>query len=215
MEEILVSDVDKFFANVLKGLLPLFKQNGFRKSGQNFILESPECWVIINLQKSRWASSDEKTFYVNVAATAKRLLEFQHEPIDKAPVHWKCAWNIRAENLAPEPRIQQWTVRDENTVHEALDYLLILIDQFVIPKVKRMLSEKDLLRLWEDNARLGYQNLKAKSVLLAAQKKDVELERTLRRLKEEFGTGVVAEGVVKHIAELQKEFPGTVERLHL
>ena len=43
----------------------------------------------------------------------------------------------------------------------------------------------------------------------------MELERTLRRLKEEIGTGVVAEGVVRHIASLQSEFPDTVERLHL
>jgi Domain of unknown function (DUF4304) len=215
MEEILVTDADKFFAKVLKGLHPLFKQNGFRKSGQNFILESPECWVVINLQKSRWSDLDEKTFYVNVAATAKRLLEFEHEPIDKAPVHWKCAWNIRAEQLAPEPKIQQWTVRDENSVQEALDYLLILIGQFVIPKVKGMLSEKDLLCMWKDDARLGYTNLKAKSVLLAAQVNGAELESTLRRLKEEFGTSVVADGVAKHIAALQKEFPGSVENLHL
>jgi Domain of unknown function (DUF4304) len=129
MEEILVTDADKFFATILKGFHPLFKQNGFHKSGQNFILESPECWVVINLQKSRWSDLDEKTFYVNVAATAKRLLEFEHEPIDKAPMHWKCAWNIRAEQLAPEPKIQQWNIRDENSVQEALAYLLILIGQ--------------------------------------------------------------------------------------
>jgi hypothetical protein len=211
----LVADANKFFVDVLKGLHPLFKQRGFRKSGQNFILESAECWAVVNLQKSRWSGPDEKTFYVNVAVTAKRLLAFEHEPSDKAPVHWKCRWNIRAEQLAPDPKTQQWTVRDERSVQEALAYLRILIDQFVIPKIKGMLSEKDLLCIWSDDARLGYPSLKAKSVLLAAQKNDVELERTLRRLKEEFGAGVVAEGVAKHMAALQKEFPGTVERLDL
>src|ERR1035441_9708666 len=94
----------------------------------------------------------------------------------------KCAWNIRAEDLAPEPKIQQWTVRDETSAEEVLEYLLILLGQFVIPKLKSLLSEKDLLRMWADDARLGYRNPRAKSVLLAAQGNGVELESRLRRL---------------------------------
>jgi hypothetical protein len=215
MEETRMTDADQFFANVLKGLHPLLKQNGFRKSGQNFILESSECWAVINLQKSRWSGPDEKTFYVNVAVTSKRLLAFEHEQSDKAPVYWKCAWRTRAESLAPEPRIQQWTVRDEASVREALEYLLIFIGQIVIPKVKMMLSESDMLGMWDDDARLGYQNLKAKSVLLAAQGNRAELVHTLRRLREEFGTGVVSEGVARHIAALQREFPGAMDWLRL
>jgi hypothetical protein len=206
-----VTDADKLFNDVLKGLHPLFKQNGFRKAGQNFILESSECWAIVNLQKSRWSESDEKTFYVNVGATAKRLLAFERERFDKAPSHWKCAWNTRAENLASEPVIQQWTVRDERSVQDALEYLSVLIGQFVIPKVRQMLSEADLLRVWADDSRLGYPNLKAKSVLLAAQGNRVELELTLRRLQEAFGSGVVAKGVLEHISALRKQFPDTLE----
>ena len=124
----------------------------------------------------------------------------------------KCAWNIRAEDLAPEPKIQQWTVRDETSAEEVLEYLLILMGQFVIPKLKSLLSEKDLLRMWADDARLGFPNLRAKSVLLAAQGNGEELESKLRRLNEEFGTGVVAEGVARHISALQREFSDTVGR---
>ena|ERR1039457_6409038 len=125
------------------------------------------------------------------------------------------AWNIRAEHLAPEPKIQQWTVRDESSVKDALEYLRILIGQFVIPKVKGMQFGRDLLRIWTDDASLWYPDLKAKSVLLAAQGNGVELERTLRRLKKEFGSGVVAEGVARHIAALHRAFPEIMERVHL
>jgi hypothetical protein len=86
---------------------------------------------------------------------------FGHEQSDKAPSHWKCAWNIRAEHPALEPKIQQWTVRDETSVGDSLEYLLTIVGQFVIPKVKGMLSEKDRLPMWADDARLGYPNLKA------------------------------------------------------
>ena len=60
---------DKYFLEVHKGLRTALRQDGFRASSQNFVLESAECWGIINLQKSRWSQPDEKTFYVNVAVT--------------------------------------------------------------------------------------------------------------------------------------------------
>jgi hypothetical protein len=41
---------------------------------RNFILESAECWVIVNFQKSRRADHGETTFYVNVAACSTRWL---------------------------------------------------------------------------------------------------------------------------------------------
>jgi hypothetical protein len=208
-----VSSADQWFIEILKGLRPVLAQNGFRKSSQNFVLESPECWAVINLQKSRWSAPDEKTFYVNVGVTAKRLLLFRHERIDKPPAHWKCAWNVRAEGLAPEPTIQQWTVRDENSVRETLEYLYVLISQFVIPRVRGMLSEADLLKIWADDRRLGYPLLKAKSILLAAQGNAEDLGRTLHRLRDEFGSGIVAEGVAHHIASLQREFPETMRRV--
>lgn len=78
---------------------------------------------------------------MNVAVTAKRLLAFEGQQSDKPPPNWKCAWNIRAEQLAPETKMQQWTVRDEKSVAEALEYLQNLIGKFVIPRVTAMLSE--------------------------------------------------------------------------
>jgi hypothetical protein len=208
-----VTSADRCFTEVLKGLRPVLAQNGFRKSSQNFVLESPECWAVINLQKSRWSEPDEKTFYVNVGVTAKRLLLFQHERIDKPPAYFKCAWNVRAEHFGSEPNVQQWTVRDEHSVREAVEYLRILIGQFVIPRVKGMLSETGLLKIWEDDSRLGYPLLKAKSVLLAGQGDAQDLSRTLRRLQDEFGSGIVADGVIRHIATLQREFPDTMRRV--
>ncbi len=161
----LLEGADKYFLDVLKGLRPILKQNGFRPSSQNFILESSECWGIINLQKSRWSQANEKTFYVNVAITAKQLLAFDDDPTDKAPAHWKCIWNFRAEQLGPQPRIQQWTVRDEQTSTETLEYLKRLICEFVTPFIGRNMSENALLRKWATNEALGYQQLGAKGSL--------------------------------------------------
>lgn len=198
---------DKFFLDVLKGLRPILKQKGFHSSSQNFVLESSECWAIINLQKSRWSEPDEKTFYVNVAVTAKRLLAFDDEPEDKPPAHWKCIWNCRAEQFGPEPRIQQWTVRDEQTAVETLKYLKKLICDFVIPFVKANMSEGALLRKWANQNALGYPQLKAKSVLLAASGDIRNLRETIQSLRNQFGSGVVADGVRSHIEKLRTRFP--------
>jgi hypothetical protein len=100
------AETQKLFKSLLKELRPLFKENGFRSSGQNFILESAECWVIINLQKSRWSDQDETTCYVNVAATSKRWLGFYSKPADKVPAYYACDWQWRAEYFGPDKGIQ-------------------------------------------------------------------------------------------------------------
>ena len=208
-----MEDADKFFSYVLKGLRPILKQNGFRSSSQNFVSESTECWAIINLQKSRWSQPGEKTFYVNVAVTAKRLLAFDDEPADKPPVHWKCIWNIRAEILGHEPKVQQWTVRDQQTAAETLEYLQRLICDFVIPSMKSKTSEAALLRDWADDHDLGYQQLKAKSVLLAASGDVLSLRQTLQSLRRAFGSGAVANGVRNHVEKLRIRFSDAMKEI--
>jgi hypothetical protein len=86
----LSAETEKLFRSLLKELRPLFKEDGFRASSQNFILESDECWVIINFQKSRGVERDETTFYVNVAACSKRWLGIESRPADKVPRFYSC-----------------------------------------------------------------------------------------------------------------------------
>jgi Domain of unknown function (DUF4304) len=97
----LSAETEKLFRSLLKELRPLFKGEGFRASNQNFVLESPECWVIINFQKSRWANRDETIFYVNVAACPKRWLGIASKPADKVPRFYSCDWRWRVEQFGP------------------------------------------------------------------------------------------------------------------
>jgi hypothetical protein len=202
---------DRYFLEVLKGLRPDLRRSGFRASSQNFVLESAECWGIINLQRSRWSQPDEKTFYVNAAATAKRLLVFDDERADKAPAYWKCAWYCRAEQFGHEPRIQQWTVRDEGTSAEAVEYLSRLICEFVIPIVLQNMSEAALLGMWSNQNAPGYQQLKSKAVLLAASGDVASLSETIQSLRDQFGGGAVATGVKGHIEKLRNKFPDAMK----
>jgi hypothetical protein len=204
---------DRYFLDVLKGLRPILGQKGFRASSQSFVLESAECWGIINLQKSRWSEQNEKTFYVNVAVTAKRLLTFDDEPANKVPAFWKCAWYCRAEQFGPEPRIQQWTVRDERTSTAVLQYLKRLICEFVISIILQNMSEAALLSMWSNQKAPSYPQLKSKAVLLAASADIVSLHEAIQSLRDQFGSGAVAAGVKSHIEKLRSKFPDAMESI--
>jgi len=155
----------KVFRSLLKKLRPLFKENGFRASSQNFILESVECWVVVNFQKTRWAQRDETTFYVNVAASSKRWLGIESKPADKAPPFYSCDWQWRVEHFGPDRHIQQWTLSDEHSLEITLAYLQTLFRDFVLPAATTMTTEAELLK---HSGGFDYPQLKTRSVILAA-----------------------------------------------
>jgi hypothetical protein len=201
---------ERLFKDLLKGLRPLFKEYGFRSSGQNFILESPECWVIINFQKSRWSDSDETTFYVNVAAGSKHWLEFCGEPTGKVPRYYACAWQWRAEHFGPDKGIQSWTLRDENDTRDVLVYLQRLFREFVFPSTKTMTTDAGLL---SHTGGFEYVQLKARCVILAATNQVNALQQAVATLIERFGSGVVAEGTRTHLELLRSKYPGPMHSI--
>lgn len=104
---------DLLFQRVLKELRPALSEVGFRRKSQNFVIESPDCWGIINFQKSLYSSAGQKTFTVNVAIAAKRILRFYNEPAEKPPLHYKCHWEVRLGQLIPGCSDRWWTLSDE------------------------------------------------------------------------------------------------------
>jgi len=86
---------DLLFQRLLKDLRPVLAEHGFRRKSQNFVIESPQCWGIINFQKSLYSSAGRKRFTVNVAIAVKRILRFYGEPANAPPLHYKCHWEVR------------------------------------------------------------------------------------------------------------------------
>jgi len=205
----LAKQTEKLFRRLLKELRPLFAKNGFRASSQNFILESPECWVIVNFQKSRWASPNETTFYVNVAASTKRWLGFYGRPADKMPPHEGCDWTWRAEQFGPDKDIKQWTLRDEESFQETYDYLRLLFEGFVLPTTSTMTREADLMK---HTGGFEYPQLKTRSIVLAATSEINDLRRTVATLIEKFGT---AQGMREHLELLRQSYPEAMRSIEL
>lgn len=209
---LLSAETEKLFRSLLKELRPLFRENGFRASGQNFILESTECWVIINFQKSRWADGDKTTFYVNVAACSKRWLGFESRPADKVPAFYACDWQWRVEHFGPDKNIQQWTLRDEHSLRQTFAYLRNLFQAFVLPATRTMTTETELLK---HSGGFLYPQLKARAVILAATNQVSALKQTVATLIEQFGTGVVAAGTREHLELLRAKYPEEMRSIEL
>ena len=206
---LLSSETEKLFRALLKELRPLFKENGFRASSQNFILESAECWVIVNFQKSRWADRDETTFYVNVAACSKRWLGFYGKPADKVPPYYGCDWQWRIEHFAPDKNIQQWSLRDEESLQQTLAYLHSLFREFVLPAAKMMVTEADLIK---HSGGFEYPQLKTRAVILAATNQLNSLKLAVATLVEKFGS---SEGTRDHLELLRAKYPEAMRSIEL
>lgn len=208
----LAKETEKLFRRLLKEFRPLFGKHGFRASSQNFILESTECWVIVNFQKSRWANANETTFYVNVAASTKRWLGFYGRPADKMPPHYGCDWTWRAEQFGPDKDIKQWTLRDEESLQKTSAYLQFLFQRFVLPATSTMTTEVDLMK---HTGGFEYPQLKTRSVILAATNQVNELRQTVAALLEKFGSGAVTQGVRDHLQLLRQSYPEAMSGIEL
>ena len=51
---------DQQFQRLLKELRPTLAEEEFRRKGQNFVIESPDCWGMINFQKSLYSAPGQK-----------------------------------------------------------------------------------------------------------------------------------------------------------
>lgn len=208
----LSAETEKLFRRLLKELRPLFKQYGFRASSQNFVLESTECWVIINFQKSRWAGPDLTTFYVNVAACTKRWLGFYGRPAEKMPPHYGCDWTWRVEQFGPDKNAKQWDLRDEETLQQTLAYLQTLFLEFVFPATSTMTTEAGLMK---HSGGFLYPQLKTRSVIFAATNEVGALRQTVAKLLDEFGSGSVAQGTRDHLELLHQNYPDAMRSVEL
>lgn len=202
-------ETEKLFRSLLRELRPLFKETGFRASSQNFILESAECWVIVNFQKSRWGYHDETAFYVNVAASSKRWLGFYGKPPDKLPPYYGCDWQWRVDYFAPGRNIQQWILRDDDSLQQTLAYLKNLFEVFVLPATKTMTTEAELLK---HTGGFEYPQLKTRTVILAETNQVSALKQTVATLMEKFGSGA---GTRDHLELLRSKYPEAMRSVEL
>jgi hypothetical protein len=206
----LSAETEKLFKRLLKEMRPLLKEHGFHAASQNFMLESKECWVILNFQKSRWSESGETTFYVNVAACSKTWLGFEAKPADKVPPYYGCDWQWRVEDFAPDKNMKSWTLRDEASFQATFSYLHKLFQDFVLPATRSMTTNAELLK---HTGGFEYPQLKTRAVILASTGQLDALRLTVATLIEKFGTGTAAVVTQEHLRLLRSRYPEVMNHI--
>ena len=131
------------------------------------MIDSAECWGIINLQKSRYSLPEQQKFTINLAIAAKRILRFYGEPADRAPRHFTCHWQIRIGQLIPGTLDHWWVFSDEKSYAPAAAEVMQLVTTKAVGLIQEHLSERGLLQLWDTYLGFEYPTLKYKSILLA------------------------------------------------
>jgi hypothetical protein len=207
-----MASADLLFRRLLKDLRPAMAERGFRRNSQNFVIESSECWGVVNFQKSLYSSPQQKRFTVNVAIAAKRVLGFYDEPEDKPPMHYECHWETRLGHLIPGHSDLWWTLSDETSYASVLAEVKELIASRAIPIVKNHLTEETLLTLWGKNVGgFEYPMLKHKSILLAERGRFTELPAVFERIREICRGGLAESGAEQHIAQVKERFSMNVQ----
>ena len=198
---------DLLFRRLLKDLRPTMGERGFRRNSQNFVIESSECWGVVNFQKSLYSSTQQKRFTVNVAIAAKRVLRFYGEPEDKSPLYYKCHWEVRLGQLIPGSSDRWWTLSDEASYSPVLIDVKELIVDYAIPTVADHLTEERLPALWGENVGgFEYPILNHKSILLAERGLFTELPAVFESIRKICRGGLAESGAEQHIAQVEERF---------
>ncbi len=203
------SAAELLFQRLLKNLRPLMAASGFRRRSQNLICETPECWGVINVQKSRYSPVDEKSFTINLAIASKRILEYEGKSTSAPPPSYACHWaEIRIGSLMPDLKDKWWNLSDEASYTSVEGEVRKALSDLAIPLIEPHLTEQGLLELWASKTpgSFEYPTLKCKSILLALQHRFEELPEIFQRIREICGGTLAEPGAEEHIAKLKKHF---------
>jgi hypothetical protein len=203
------STAELLFQRLLRSLRPICSASGFRQRSQNFIGESPECWGVINFQKSRYSAADEKSFTINLAMASKRILAYCGETTTAPPPAYACHWaNTRIGSLLPDSRDKWWAISNDDSYASIASEVANAVAELAIPLIKPRLTEQGLLELWASKTPGAFElpSLKYKSILLALQNKFDELPVVFQRMREISAGNLGDTGTQEHIAKLKKCF---------
>jgi len=204
-----MASAEQLFQRLLKELRPVCAAHGFSRRSQNFVCETPECWGIINFQKSRYSPVDEKSFTINLAIAAKSILSFYGQPTTAPPPSYASHWaEIRIGTLMPDQRDKWWTLSREDSYSTVKSEVQTALLELAIPLIKPHLSEEGLLELWDSKipGTFEYPRLKFKSILLAQRKKFDSLPLIFQRIREICRGNLAEPGAEEHIALLRERF---------
>lgn len=199
---------EQLFRRLLKELRPLLAREGFRRKSQTFIIESPECWGMINFQKSLYSPAEQKNFTINLAIAAKRIMLFHGESAAQAPRYYAGHWVIRIGELLPGRSDRWWTLSDEHSYDVVATEVTKHVIELAGPLIRTHISEEGLLALWDGKHFGGFEYpvLKHKSILLAERGELEKLPAMFDRIREICRGSAAEAGAEEHIVKVRRNY---------
>jgi len=131
--------------NIIKAMVASLHQRhlkplGFRKSGTTWI--RPVEWKhVINVQLSKWNSSEEAQFTVNLGISIEQLhAAAESLPLKGALKEYDCDVRARIGQLLPTKQDKWWTVRSDSVPEVLADDVFTNIAQLALPWFERLSS---------------------------------------------------------------------------
>ena len=106
------------FDELIAQVKPLFKDNGFTKSGLNFYKNAPKFIFVVNLQKSSGNTAFETRFYVNCGIYGAFVDTTTGKEIFLKPKEYECHFRDRISSIIDSKTL--YYEINENTDTEAL-----------------------------------------------------------------------------------------------
>jgi Domain of unknown function (DUF4304) len=120
---------------------------GFKGSGQNYELPSPDYWAMLGFQKSAFSDSRELSFTLNVLVVSRQVWEQMRaersdlRPRPTATTYWgDFCWQHRIGELLPgEHRDLWWDLSEQTDVSALTDAVLWAIRDYLLPAMREQM----------------------------------------------------------------------------
>lgn len=142
-----MSDIaNKIDAIIKEGLVPLLKNNGFKKKARNFYREFENRIEVINVQASKWNEGNEGQFTVNVGVYYPEISEITDAPPVKGmPKEYDCTVRERIGLLTPEKKDKWWEIDSSSNDSEVSENVANLVEEICFPWLDKM-SDLDAVK---------------------------------------------------------------------
>lgn len=159
----------EFTSGLLGALHQFLKPEGFPKKGSNFILDSADVRLIIQLQKSTSSSADQLRFTINLGAYSKIVavrLGYPKERIETASEP-DCHWRERIGSLLPEKQDKWWKVTSDEDVRRSSQEVIDGLARYGLPALAEVDSTAKLRDLWTKGLSGGVTEMQRQDFLKA------------------------------------------------
>lgn len=102
---------------VLAHLAAVLKPRGFRKSGQTFIRQVDDCFLIVNLQASQFGTGQYQRYTINLSVYCDQLKPREKDPLKLK--EYEGQWRARIHAFRSDRRSQWWEVRSDSDAEKA------------------------------------------------------------------------------------------------